>query len=237
MAPGTAITDTTEVLKKCFLFQACDDAGRRRLTERAHRRSYAAGETIFTFGSPGQSMMAILSGKVRISRPTAKGKEVILGEIGPGQVIGEIALLDGGERSAHAAAITRSELLILERRDVIPFLEANPQLCFKLLELVCSRLRRSDERMSDIGFADLSVRLAKTLLLYSAASDAKGKPKLSLTQSQLAETIGSTREGVNRQLRKWLREGIVNMKAGWIIIEDADALAEFSDDQRDPTPA
>src|SRR5467141_1947416 len=104
MSAEAAAADTADVLRKCFLFQAVDEAGRRRLAEHAHRHSYLAGEKIFAFGSPGHSMMAILSGTVRISRPTPKGKEIILRDMGVGEVLGEIAILDGGERSAEATA-------------------------------------------------------------------------------------------------------------------------------------
>src|SRR4029079_8263008 len=169
MAGEVATADAADVLRKCFLFQATDEAGRRRLAERAHRRTYVAGEKIFPFGAPGNSMMAILSGTIRISRPAPGGKEVILGEMGVGQVLGEIAVLDGGERSAEATAVTKCELLVLERRDVMPFLEANPKVCLKLLELICGKLRLSDERMTDMGFAELPVRLAKTILSYAGA--------------------------------------------------------------------
>src|SRR5262245_20795642 len=211
MAGETSSVDVVDILGKCFLFQAADEAGRRRLAEHAHRKSYAAGQKIFPFGSAGHSMMAILTGTVRISRPAPGGKEVILGDIGAGQVLGEIAILDGGERSAEATALTKCELLVLERRDVLPFLEANPKVCLKLLELICGKLRRSDERMTDMSFADLSVRLAKTILSYN-------KTRLPFTQTELADMVGATRESVNRQLREWQKLGLIELKEGWLCI-------------------
>jgi len=230
MAGEASTADAADVLRKCFLFQAADEAGRRRLAEHAHRRSYAAGQKLFPFGSPGNSMMAIVTGTVRISRPAPGGKEVILGEMGPGQVLGEIAILDGGARSAEATAITKCEVLVLERRDVIPFLETDPKVCLKLLELLCGKLRRSDERMTDIGFAELSVRLAKTVLSYSGA-DRPGakKTRLSLTQTELADMIGATRESVNRQLREWQKLGIVELKEGWLCIENPSMLSAVAE--------
>jgi CRP/FNR family cyclic AMP-dependent transcriptional regulator len=229
MALEAEITKTAEILKKCSLFEAVDELGRRQLAERAHRRSYAAGEKIFTYHTPGQSMMAVLSGTVRISRPTHKGKEVTLDEIRPGQLMGEIALLDGGERSADAAAMTRCELLILDRRDVLPFLADHPRVCLSLLELICRRLRNADERMSDIGFADLSVRLAKALLSYSGAVTRAGKRALPLRQGELAGMIGASRSSVNRQLRKWQRRGIVALPTGGgVVILNPEAVKDLS---------
>jgi CRP-like cAMP-binding protein len=140
-------------------------------------------------------------------------------------VFGEIALLDGKPRSANATALTNCELIVLERRDVLPFLERNPAACMKLMELLCARVRRSDERMSDIAFFDLPARLAKTLLSYPA--QAHGAAKLSLSQRELAEMSGGTRENVNRCLRDWQRRGILELKDRWTIILKPEALREL----------
>src|SRR6202040_4430389 len=102
---------------------------------------------------------------------------------------------DGKPRSANATALTNCELVVLERRDLRPFLERNPAACMKLMEILCARIRRSDERMSDIAFFDLPVRLAKTLLHYQPQG--RGPAKLSLSQRELAEMAGGTRENVN----------------------------------------
>jgi CRP-like cAMP-binding protein len=236
MAGEAATTDAADVLRKCFLFQAADEAGRRRLAGHAHRRSYAAGENIFGFGTAGQSMIAILTGTARISRPAPRGKEVILGEMGPGEVLGEIAVLDGGERSADVTAVSKCEVLVLERRDVVPFLEANPKVCLRLLQLMCGKLRRADERMTDIGFAEVSVRLAKTILAYAGlnrdASTNGHQPKksrLMFTQEELAEMIGATRESVNRQLREWQKLRMVDLKDGWLCIESESMLLAIAE--------
>ncbi len=108
----------------------------------------------------------------------------------------------------------------------MPFLERNPSACIKLMEILCSRIRRSDERMSDIAFFDLPVRLAKTLLNYPTTT-AAGVMKLSLSQSELAEMAGGTRENVNRCLRDWQRRGILELKDRWTIILKPEALREL----------
>jgi CRP-like cAMP-binding protein len=100
-------------------------------------------------------MMVILNGTVRVSLPGPRGKGVILADLRPGELLGEVALLDGKERSADATALTKCELVVLERRDVVTFLERRPDVCLKLLELMCARLRKSDQRMSDIAFLEL----------------------------------------------------------------------------------
>jgi CRP/FNR family transcriptional regulator, cyclic AMP receptor protein len=210
-------------LEQSPLFAHLEENGRRELIGQAVPRSFGVGETICRIGDPGGSMMAVLTGTVRISMPTVKGKEVILGDLHPGELFGEIAMLDGKPRSANATAHTKCELLVLERRNVIPFLEKHPAACLQLMELLCARIRRSDERMADLAFFELPTRLAKLFLSYG--SEKAGKEiRLSLSQTELAEMVGATRENVNRCLRDWHRRGLVKLQGGWTVIPDTDRL-------------
>ena len=211
------------VLEQAPLFARMDENSRHELISLAMPRSFGAGEPVCRVGDPGGSMMAVLAGTVRISMPTVKGKEVILADLRPGQLFGEIALLDGKPRSANATALTKCDLLVLERRNVIPFLERNPAACLQLMELLCARIRRSDERMADLAFFELPSRLAKVLLSY-ASEKTGAEVRLSLSQTELAEMVGATRENVNRCLRDWHRRGIVKLKGGWTIILDTEQL-------------
>jgi CRP-like cAMP-binding protein len=217
--------EIARALGKTLLFSALDDAARRELAGKVHRRSFGVGEPIFHLGAPGQSMMLILAGTVRVSLPGPKGKTVILADVPPGELLGEVALLDGKDRSADAAALTKCDLLMLERRDVLAALEKRPDLCLKLLELLCARLRKSDQRMSDIAFFELSARLAKVLLDRAGKPARAGvKPKLSLSQTELAGMINATRENVNRCLRNWQKQGIVEVSERWITVLQRDLL-------------
>ena len=149
-----------------------------------------------------------------------------MADLPAGELLGEVALLDGKERSADATALTKCELVVLERRDVVAFLEKRPDVCLKLLELMCARLRKSDQRMSDIAFLELSVRLAKVLLDRTGRAGAKAK--LSLSQAELASMIHATRENVNRCLRNWQRQGIVDLDERWIVILQREALGAIA---------
>jgi CRP/FNR family transcriptional regulator, cyclic AMP receptor protein len=211
-----------KLLEKSGLFGSLEEKARRDIAACAMPRSFTAGESICRLGDRGDSMMAVVVGTVRISRPTSRGKEIILADLGSGELFGEIALLDGKPRSANVVALTNCELMILERRNLIPFLERNPAACMKLMEILCARIRRSDERMSDIAFFNLPIRLAKTLLNYQP--DVRAGAKLSLSQSELAEMAGGTREKVNRCLRDWQRQGIIELKNRWTIIRKPEAL-------------
>jgi CRP-like cAMP-binding protein len=225
VAKDIASQDNAQILAKSALFGALDDGVRKELATRVHRKGFGVGEPIFHVGDPGQSMMVILNGAVRISLPGPKGKTVILADLAAGDLLGEVALLDGKERSADATALTKCELLVLDRRDVVSFLEKRADLCLKLLDLLCARLRKSDQRMSGIAFFELSSRLAKVLLDQSAKAIRPGvKPKLSLSQTELAGMINATRENVNRCLRNWQRQGIVDVSERWITVLQRDML-------------
>lgn len=211
-----------KLLEKCALFSSLDEKARRDIAAYAKPRSFSTGEPICRLGDNGDSMMAVVVGTVRISLPTARGKEVILADLRSGELFGEIAVLDGKPRSANVTALTNCELMVLERRDLLPFLERNSGACMKLMEMLCARIRRSDERMADIAFFNLPVRLAKTLLNYEP--EVRTGTKLSLSQSELAEMAGGTREKVNRCLREWQRQGIIDLKNRWTIIRKPEAL-------------
>ena len=225
MASNPAADRGRKLLEKCTLFRSLDEPARREIAAHARLRNFVTGEPICRLDDDGDSMMAIVAGTVRISLPALRGKEIILADLRPGDLFGEIALLDGRPRSANATAHTKCELMVLERRDVLPFLERNPAACMKLMEILCARIRRSDERMADIAFFNLPVRLAKTLLSYQPQN--RGAMKLSLSQSELAEMAGGTREKVNRCLRDWQRRGILELRDRWTIILKPEVLREI----------
>jgi CRP/FNR family cyclic AMP-dependent transcriptional regulator len=227
MAKGVANDRGYSALKQCVLFSSLDERACNEIAAHAMPRAFLAGESICRIGDHGDSMMAVVVGTVRISFPTVRGKEIILADLRAGEIFGEIALLDGRPRSANARALTNCQLLVLARRDVLPFLENNPTACLKLMEMLCARIRHSDERMSDIAFLNLPVRLAKILLSYQP--EGRGPTKLSLSQSELAEMTGGTREKVNRCLRAWQRQGILELKNRWTIILKPEALRELLD--------
>jgi CRP/FNR family cyclic AMP-dependent transcriptional regulator len=207
-------------LEKHMLLRHLEPDARLRIVGYARTRRYAAGETIFVKGSAGTGMMTVLIGQVRISVLSRQGKEMVINEINPGEVFGEIALLDGGERTADATAVTNCELLVLERRDVLAFLETNPKACLKLLETVCQRLRRTTEQVEDVVFLELPNRMAKALLRLTRKDD----DRVRLSQRELANLVGGTRESMNKYLGTWKRDDIIAIEAGKIRVRDRAAL-------------
>ena len=229
VASDVTSSDLVRLLEKCLLFRVLDEDARQALAARAHHRSFKSREPIFHLGAPGQSMMVILKGIVRVSLPGPKGKVVILADLTAGELLGEVALFDGKERSADATALTNCSMAVLERRDVLPFLSNRADACLKLLELMCARLRKSDERMSEIAFFELPARLAKTLLeRINLSTSTGGASRLSLSQSELAGMINASRENVNRCLRDWQRRGIVNLDDRWISVKQRDVLGAIA---------
>jgi CRP-like cAMP-binding protein len=227
MSIAEAIENNLRQLDRCLLFQALDQPARLDLARRAHRIELPAGTPVYQVGDPGENMMVVLAGTLRIWLPTLPGKEIILADIGPGEVVGEIALLDGEARSAAVTALTKCQLLVLERRDVLPFLRDNPEAALSLIALLCRRVRRADQRMTDIALSHLPARLARTLI-GRVPTDARPPARLALSQSELADMVSATRESVNRALRAWHRRGIVELRDGWIVLLRQDALAALA---------
>jgi CRP-like cAMP-binding protein len=187
---------------------------------------YAAGREIFAKGSPGRSMMAILGGSVRISAPSPAGPDIVLAMLQAGEVFGEIALLDGADRTADATAISDCDLLVLDHRDFVPFLERRADLCILLLRLLCQRLRQTDRVVEEAMFGRLDGRIAKALirLADSAPAAESGGITLRITQQELAGMVGATRESVNKQLHVWQSAGVLRLGKRLIVIPDIDAI-------------
>jgi CRP-like cAMP-binding protein len=221
------------VLAQCGLFRRLSDTEREALFTRARTQRYAANESIFLMGSPGDSMVAVLKGTIRISVPSVDGKEIVLAILGPGEICGEIALLDGKERTADAKAATDCSVVVLERRDVLAFFSQYPDAWSKLIDVLCERLRTADQQMAEFALSPVPVRLAKALLRL-ATSDGQpvnGRPveRVHLTQRELGNVIGATRESVNKYLRAWQRKGCVRIADRLIVITNRAAVEDLTE--------
>jgi CRP/FNR family transcriptional regulator, cyclic AMP receptor protein len=213
------------------LFGDLAPAELHRLLSHARLEHYQSGRTIFMKGSPAQSMMAVVAGHIKISTPAPAGREVVLAIINAGDIFGEIALLDGGARTADATALSDCDLLVIDRRDFIPFLERHSDLCMRLLKLLCQRLRQTDDQIEAALFERLDTRLARALmrLATAAATSPPGSSvHLHVSQHELAGMIGATRERVNKQLHAWQREGLVDLGKRLITISNLSAIEALS---------
>src|SRR5262249_10538534 len=147
----------------------------------SHTKSVPAGATIFDRGDPGSSLFAICAGTVKIINRSWDGKDAVLNLISAGEIFGEIALLDGQPRTAGAGAVTDCELLVIDRRNVLPMIASEPDVALNLIEILCARLRRTSEQVEDVMFLDLPGRLAKRLLWLAEHSKSCRTHRLSIT--------------------------------------------------------
>src|SRR4051812_5531179 len=188
------------------------------------RRSLATEEVLFLKGDPGDALYAVRRGQIRIATGTRSGKRLTLNLLGPGDVFGEVALLDGRPRTADAVAVERSELFMVRRRDFLGLLEGRPSVAIRFIELLCDRIRWMSERMEEASFLPLEARLARRLLALSEDYGAE----INVSQEELAIFVGATRESVNRQLRSWKQRGLVDLGRSRIHILDGAGLIPAS---------
>src|SRR5258708_25731332 len=225
-----ALDDARRLLAECSLFRGLTADERNVLVARAHLRKFDVGGTIFLMDAPGDSMMAILEGNVRISVPSPEGKEIVLAILHPGEVFGEIALLDGKGRTADARAMTRCSVAILDRRDVLAFFERHPSAWPKLVEVLCDRLRRTDQHLAEMALLEVPLRLAKVLLRMLVDGEASPTArKVPLSQRELGNIVGASRESVNKCLNEWQRRGIVTIEDNLITIANRKVLEQMAD--------
>lgn len=216
------------------LFQAMRPGELDDILSFAIDRRVRRGQVIFQKGDSGSSMMAVLRGRVRISAVSAEGKEITLNVINPGEVFGEIALVDGKPRSADATATEDTHLLVVERRHFLPFLTRNQDLALRLLGVLCERLRQTSMALEHIALLELPARLALVLLKlagsYGRLSASGTRIELKLSQRDLSTLVASSRESVNKQLGAWREDGVIAMDDGFIVLrrrEELEALVEF----------
>ena len=207
----------------------------RALASRGRLRSYPHGRTIFREGAPGDALHIIVDGSVRVAVHSSRGTVATVALLGPGEFLGDLALLDGLPRSASAIAARQTRTLVVTRQDFIAWLSDRPAAARALLEALSLRIRRTDEALTDLTFLDLPHRLAKRLLHLGAAGssaqtrgDIPSRTRLAITQSDLASMLGVSRESVNKQLNAFAREGWIALGRGSVTLLKTDALRDFA---------
>ncbi|MBV9561101.1 MAG: Crp/Fnr family transcriptional regulator [Bradyrhizobium sp.] len=218
------------VLRKHEIFCDLDTEALDQLCRYAKYTVLKRGATIFSKGDPGNSLYAVISGTVKISISSPDGRNAILNLVGPGETFGEISVLDGQTRSADATANTNCEIYVIDRRDFLPFMRTQPALSMKFVELLCTRLRRTSDQVEQVILQDLPGRLASALL--GLAERRKLEPAnqtIAITQQEISEMVGMTRESINKQLRAWASRGWVRLEHGAIVVLDGAPLRELAE--------
>jgi len=208
------LTVDDDVVRQAPLFAALDDEAAEALKATMARREVARGEVLFTEGDPGDRLYIIVEGKIKLGRASGDGRENLLAILGPGEMFGELSLFDPGPRNATATAVADTALLGVGSDDLATWLNGRPDVARQLLRSLARRLRRTNEALADLVFSDVPGRVAKALLDLSERFGTPTEEGLrvthDLTQEELAQLVGASRETVNKALadfaaRNWLR--------------------------------
>jgi CRP-like cAMP-binding protein len=209
-----SVSDGREFLARHDLLGRLTPEELDRLLAHARAERVDEGRVLFRKGDPGDRLYVVLAGRISISTTSEAGKEVVLNVLGRGEVFGEIALLDGKARTADAIAMAESHLLVLDRADFMPFLERHPEVSARVIAVLCERVRWISDSYEDALFLELPARLAKRLLVLAQYHGEPGdgtttRIEFPLSQQELANLAGVSREAVNKLLRDWQSEGVI----------------------------
>ena len=189
------------------------------------------GATIFSKGDAGNSLFAVISGTVKISTSSAEGRSAILNLIGTGRSFWrDRAARRPGERTTDAIANSDCELFVIDRREFIPFVRSQPALAMKFIELLCARLRWTSEQVEQVILQDLPGRLASALIrLTEKHQQSPAGRTITVTQQEISEMVGMSRESINKQLRAWAARKWVRLEHGAIVVLDAEPLQALAE--------
>lgn len=201
------------------------------IASRAVQINFAKGKELLVQGDPGDIMLILTEGTARVSMLTAGGREIVLAYAEPGAVLGEIALLDGGERTASVVATSAGSALQLGRNAMRDFAASHPEFAWSLLQQLARRLRTADQTIeSDRAYAS-GPRLARYLKRLIRKDSVDAEHKVELSQTELGNFAGMSREHINRQLRSWEESGIIALEQGRVRVLDADLLEDISESE------
>ncbi len=216
------------VLASVPLFAALDAESAAILESMLTTRSVARGHVVFREGDEGDRLFIVIDGKVKISRAAADGRENLLAVLGAAEMFGELSLFDPGPRTASVSAVTDSTLASLDHDDLRPLLVERPGVAVELLAALAQRLRRTNEAMADLVFTDVPGRVAKALLDLAekfGVTEADGiRVRHDLTQEELAQLVGASRETVNKALSEFAHRGWLRIEGRSVLILDAERL-------------
>lgn len=225
------IDHDASLLARSDLFAELDERHRLNIVRQCRRRKLPARQVVFHEGEPGREMYIVLAGRLKVSVTSEEGKELSFFILHPGDIFGELALLDGERRSATVTAIEPCELLVLHHRDFQRLLKEHQVIGLKLLSILAGRVRATTSLYESSVFIEIPGRLAGKLLElaeeHGKEEDGGIKIDLKLSQYELGTLINATRESVNKQLTEWKRQGIIEMRQGKVFIAEPEVMESF----------
>ena len=218
----------TDVLRQTPLFAGLDDEAAAALSSSMVEYRMRRGEVLFHEGDSGDRLYVVTEGKVKLGRTSADGRENLLAILGPGQMFGELSLFDPGPRSATVTAVTDCTLQSLGQDELGRWLNGRPEVAKGLLAQLAGRLRRTNDVVADLVFSDVPGRVAKALLDLSSrfgrVADDGVHVHHDLTQEELAQLVGASRETVNKALADFASRGWLRLEARSVVLMDVDRL-------------
>lgn len=228
--PGAMPPDAEKrkLLAGLALFERLAADELERLIAYARWSRQRASAVLFRKGDPGTALFVVRRGRVKVCTHSEDGRELVIALIGPGEIFGEIAVLDESDRTADAVVLDDCELLVLERRDLVPFLLQHPIASVRMLAGLAKTVRRTTQFLEDVAFLEGQSRLARRLVRLA---EFVGKDvgdglqiDMALSQQQLGNMVGMTRESVNKHLGHWRDEGWISWERSYYKIRDLEAL-------------
>jgi len=217
-----------DVVRQAPLFTALDDEAADALRTSMTRVELGRSEVLFHEGDPGDRLYVIIDGKVKLGRASGDGRENLLAVLGPGEMFGELSLFDPGPRNATATAVADTVLIGLGNEDLTPWLSGRPDVSRQLLRALARRLRRTNENLADLVFSDVPGRVAKALLDLSERFGRPAEDGLrvahDLTQEELAQLVGASRETVNKALADFASRSWLRLEARAVVLLDTERL-------------
>lgn len=218
-----------QLLSRLPLFQGLNEQQFALLSSRIQKISLRRGEVLFVEGDEGDRLYIITEGKIKLGHSSEDGRESLLAILGPGEMIGELTLFDPGKRSTTATAVSPASMLCLDHADLVQILDTNPEVAKHLLRALAQRLRRTNESLSDLVFSDVPGRVAKALLdlaeRFGTTSEDGVHVPHDLTQEELAQLVGASRETVNKSLADFVSRGWIRLEGRAVTLLDVDRLS------------
>ncbi len=221
-----------DVVRTAPLFAALDDDAAAALRSSMNEVELARGKVLFAEGDPGDRLYIVTEGKIKLGRTSSDGRENLLAVLGPGEMFGELSLFDPGPRTSTATALTDATAVGLGHDDLQPWLTGRPEVAGQLLRALAQRLRRTNENRADLVFSDVPGRVAKALLDLARRFGVQTGDGIhvthDLTQEELAQLVGASRETVNKALADFQHRGWLRHEARAVVLLDVDRLARRS---------
>jgi CRP/FNR family transcriptional regulator, cyclic AMP receptor protein len=217
-----------DVLRQAPLFSSLDDDAANSLRSSMSETRIGRGDVLFHEGDSGDRLYVVTDGKIKLGRTSADGRENLLAILGPGQMFGELSLFDPGPRSATATAVTPCTLMSLGHDELLRWLEDQPSVARALLHQLAARLRKTSDVVADLVFSDVPGRVAKALLdlsrRFGRTADDGIHVHHDLTQEELAQLVGASRETVNKALADFAMRGWLRLEPRSVVLIEVERL-------------